>query len=122
MVDRVAAERTQPMESVIHVAGLRMRYGNTVVLDGLEFSVRRGEVLVLLGTNGAGKTSTIEILEGFRARSGGHVDVLGADPELGDESWRARVGIVLQSSRDHAGWRVRELLHHMGGYYAAYTT
>ncbi len=99
-----------------------MRYGHTVVLDGADLTLRRGEVLVLLGPNGAGKTTTIEILEGFRGRSAGSVSVLGTDPAVGDEAWRARVGIVLQSWRDHAGWQVRSLLHHLGGYYAPYST
>jgi ABC-2 type transport system ATP-binding protein len=79
-------------------------------------------VLVLLGPNGAGKTTTIEILEGFRMRSAGRVQVLGTDPAHGDERWRARVGVVLQSWRDHAQWRVRELLAHLGSYYAGYAT
>ena len=107
---------------VVEVKGLRMRYGDAVVLDGVDFTMCRGEVLVLLGPNGAGKTTTIEILEGFRGRSGGSVSILGADPAFGDETWRARVGIVLQSWRDHSGWQVRELLHHLGGYFAPYAT
>src|SRR5580704_12362463 len=89
------------------VRDLRMRYGTTDVLDGIDFDIRTGEVVALLGPNGAGKTTTIEILEGFRARSAGRVSVLGA---------------VLQSWRDHAKWRVRELLHHLGTYYAGYAT
>ena len=97
-------------EAVIDVRGLRMRYGSVDVLRGVEFVARRGEVLVLLGPNGAGKTTTIEILEGFRMRSAGEVRVLGVDPARGDEAWRARVGVVLQSWRDHGKWRVRELL------------
>jgi ABC-2 type transport system ATP-binding protein len=109
-------------DAVVEVKGLQMRYGDTVVLDGVDFTLCRGEVLVLLGPNGAGKTTTIEILEGFRGRSGGSVSVLGADPALGDETWRAKVGIVLQSWRDHSGWQVRELLHHLGGYFAPYAT
>ena len=109
-------------DAVVEVKGLQMRYGDTVVLEGVDFTICRGEVLVLLGPNGAGKTTTIEILEGFRGRSGGSVSVLGGDPERGDETWRARVGIVLQSWRDHSGWQVRELLHHLGGYFAPYST
>jgi ABC-2 type transport system ATP-binding protein len=104
------------------VRDLRMRYGTTDVLNGIDFEIRTGEVVALLGPNGAGKTTTIEILEGFRARSAGQVRVLGTDPEHGDERWRARLGVVLQSWRDHAKWRVRELLHHLGGYYAGYGT
>jgi ABC-2 type transport system ATP-binding protein len=109
-------------EVVLDVQGLRMRYGTTDVLRDVSFQARQGEVLVLLGPNGAGKTTTIEILEGFRMRSAGRVEVLGTDPAQGDERWRARVGVVLQSWRDHAKWRVRELLAHLGSYYAGYST
>jgi ABC-2 type transport system ATP-binding protein len=109
-------------DAVVEVKRLRMRYGDTVVLDEVDFTICRGEVLVLLGPNGAGKTTTIEILEGFRGRSAGSVSILGADPAFGDEAWRAKVGIVLQSWRDHSGWHVRELLHHLGGYFAPYST
>jgi ABC-2 type transport system ATP-binding protein len=107
---------------VIDVRGLQMRYGSVDVLNGVEFAARRGEVLVLLGPNGAGKTTTIEILEGFRMRSAGEVSVLGIDPADGDERWRARLGVVLQSWRDHGRWKVRDLLHDLGRYYAPYST
>lgn len=99
-----------------------MRYGTTDVLSDVTFQARRGEVLALLGPNGAGKTTTIEILEGFRMRSAGRVEVLGTDPAHGSERWRARVGIVLQSWRDHSKWRVGELLAHLGSYYWCYST
>ncbi|MGW4242358.1 ABC transporter ATP-binding protein [Nocardia sp. NPDC004722] len=107
---------------VLEVEKLRMRYGTTDVLHDVSFQARRGEVLVLLGPNGAGKTTTIEILEGFRTRSAGEVSVLGIDPAHGDEQWRARVGVVLQSWRDHGKWRVRELLTYLGSFYAPYGT
>ncbi|GAA0593437.1 ABC transporter ATP-binding protein [Kribbella sandramycini] len=97
-----------------------MRYGDTDVLHEVSFQARAGEVLALLGPNGAGKSTTIEILEGFRLRSAGRVEVLGVDPAGADERWRARIGIVLQSWRDHGNWRVRELLEHQGAYYAPY--
>jgi ABC-2 type transport system ATP-binding protein len=109
-------------DPVIEVHGLRMRYGTVDVLDGVDFSVRRGEVITLLGPNGAGKTTTIEILEGFRMRSAGEVSVLGVDPAHATEDWRARVGVVLQSWRDHARWTPRALLRHLGAYYEPYST
>jgi ABC-2 type transport system ATP-binding protein len=99
-----------------------MSYGTTNVLNGIDLEIRTGEVVALLGPNGAGKTTTIEILGGFRGRSAGDVTVLGHDPAHGGEAWRARLGIVLQSWRDHAKWRVRELLRHLGAYYARYST
>lgn len=113
---------TTNAEVVLDVAGLRMRYGSRDVLHDVTFQAHRGEVLALLGPNGAGKTSTIEILEGFRMRSAGRVSVLGTDPGHGGEAWRARMGIVLQSWRDHGKWRVRELLAYQGSYYAPYST
>jgi ABC-2 type transport system ATP-binding protein len=106
--------------AAIEVSELRMRYGSRDVLDGIGFVAYRGEVLALLGPNGAGKTTTIEILEGFRTRSGGDVRVLDVDPARAGEDWRARVGIVLQSWRDHGKWRVRELLQHLGRFYVPY--
>src|SRR3954449_4383723 len=109
-------------ERVLDVRDLRMRYGRTDVLNGVTFTARRGEVLALLGPNGAGKTTTIEILEGFRMRSAGQVSVLGVDPARGGEAWRARIGVVLQSWRDHGKWRVRDLLKHLGTYFAPYST
>lgn len=108
--------------TVLDVRDLRMRYGTTDVLKGVDFTARAGEVVALLGPNGAGKTTTIEILEGFRMRSAGEVAVLGVDPAHGDENWRARLGVVLQSWRDHGKWRVRELLAHLGSYYQPYST
>ena len=109
-------------DAVLEVRDLRMRYGTTDVLTGVDFVAHPGEVVALLGPNGAGKTTTIEILEGFRMRSAGEVAVLGVDPAHGDENWRARLGVVLQSWRDHGRWRVRELLAHLGLYYAPYST
>lgn len=94
-----------------------MAYGAVDILHGVDLDIHRGEVFALLGPNGAGKTTTIEILEGFRRRSGGEVSVLGVDPERGDDAWRARIGLVLQSWRDHRRWRVGELLRHFAMYY-----
>lgn len=116
------AARSQVSDAVIDVADLRMRYGDKDVLVGESFTVSRGEVVALLGPNGAGKTTTIEVLEGFRMRSSGEVSVLGVDPGHGDEAWRARLGIVLQSWRDHGKWRVKELLSHIAAYYVPYST
>ncbi|WP_212732753.1 ABC transporter ATP-binding protein [Streptomyces oceani] len=99
-----------------------MRYRSADVLHGVELRAERGEVLALLGPNGAGKTTTVEILEGFRKRSAGDVRVLGTDPTHGDQSWRARLGIVLQAWRDHGRWRVAELLEQLGRSYEPYST
>ncbi|TRY20323.1 ABC transporter ATP-binding protein [Tessaracoccus rhinocerotis] len=99
-----------------------MAYGPKLVLDGLTLEIPRGQVVALLGPNGAGKTTTVEILEGIRRPSGGRVQVLGSDPIRAGEAWKARVGIVLQSWRDHARWRVHELLEVIADYYVPFAT
>ncbi len=109
-------------DDVVQVRDLRMTYGTQEVLTGVDLDVHAGEVVCLLGPNGAGKTTTIEILEGFRVPSGGDVRVLGENPALAGDAWRARVGVVLQSWRDHARWTPRRLLEQLGGYFAPYAT
>ena len=106
----------------VRVRDLQMSYGSHAVLTGVDFDVRPGEVVCLLGPNGAGKTTTIEVLEGFRLPSAGSVEVLGVDPVTGDDAWRARIGVVLQSWRDHPRWTPRRLLGYLAGYYRPYST
>src|SRR5947207_3237704 len=62
---------------------------------------------------------TVEILEGYRKRDDGTVEVLGSDPQRTDRRWRERVGVVLQSSSLYPNLTVRESLDVFAGYYAA---
>src|SRR5918911_1552696 len=105
------------MASVVSVRGLRKSYGEFEALKGIDFELRAGEVFGLLGPNGAGKTTTIEILEGYRPRDGGEVEVLGADPATAGLDWRARIGVVLQSSAMYENLTVAESLDQFAGYY-----
>lgn len=103
--------------SVIEVEDLRKSYGGFTAVDGVTFDIRRGETFALLGPNGAGKSTTIEILEGYRHRTSGEVRVLGVDPQHGGLDWKARLGIVLQSTGEAGSFTVRELLTEFAGYY-----
>jgi ABC-2 type transport system ATP-binding protein len=82
----------------IEVRGLTKSYGDVQAVRGIDLEVGTGEVFALLGPNGAGKTTTVEIMEGFRDRSAGEVNVLGHDPAKGERAFKARIGIVLQST------------------------
>ncbi|TDD58738.1 ABC transporter ATP-binding protein [Kribbella antibiotica] len=104
-------------DKAVRVRGLVKRYPDKVAVAGVDLDINRGEVFALLGPNGAGKTTTVEILEGYRHADEGQIDVLGSDPARGDRQWRARIGIVAQSSRDEAELTVAELVHHFAGYY-----
>ena len=105
-------------ELVVRVDDLRKTYrGGVEALTGVTFDIARGETFALLGPNGAGKSTTIEILEGYRDRSGGDVAVLGTDPAHGGLDWKARLGIVLQSTGEAPSATVREQLRHFAGFY-----
>jgi len=106
-------------EPAIQVVGLRKTYGDNVAVAGLDLQVNRGECFALLGPNGAGKTTTVEILEGYRPRSDGKVSVLGVDPAHPTRAWRARVGIVLQSTGEFEALTVNEVVRHFASFYPA---
>ena len=111
--------RSCAVANAIEVSGLCKAYGPREVLHGLDLVVPEGEVFALLGPNGAGKTTTVEILEGYRRRDAGEVRVLGIDPEEADRAYRARIGIVLQSSAVYPTLKVREIVELFAGYYPA---
>jgi ABC-2 type transport system ATP-binding protein len=106
-----------PPENVVEVRDLRKTYGNFTAVDGISFDIHRGETFALLGPNGAGKSTTIEILEGYRDRTGGEARVLGTDPWRAGLDWKARIGIVLQSSGESGNVTVAEQLRHFASLY-----
>ncbi|MFB8089841.1 ABC transporter ATP-binding protein [Streptomyces sp. NPDC055992] len=84
-------------EYVIQAEDARRSYaGGFEAVSGVSFSVARGELFALLGTNGAGKTSTVELLEGLARPDGGTVRVLGHDPYAERIRVRPRIGVMLQ--------------------------
>lgn len=88
---------TDEHEHVIEVTDLRRVYGGGFeAVRGITFHVDRGEIFALLGTNGAGKTSTVEVLEGLTVPAGGRVRVLGRDPYTERAVVRPRTGVMLQ--------------------------
>jgi ABC-2 type transport system ATP-binding protein len=105
------------MTPAVTVKNLRKSYDGTEAVRDVSFEIQTGEVFGLLGPNGAGKTTTVEILEGYRHRDAGEVSVLGHDPERADESWRERIGIVLQSSAMYVNLTVHEHVSVFAGYY-----
>jgi ABC-2 type transport system ATP-binding protein len=106
-----------PPEHAVSVRELRKSYGSVDALNAVSFDIAHGETFALLGPNGAGKSTTIEILEGYRDRTGGTAEVLGVDPGKGGTAWKARLGIVLQSTGESGSATVREQLTHVAGFY-----
>ncbi len=92
--------------------------GRVVALDDLDLTVERGEVMGLLGRNGAGKTTAVELVAGLRAPDRGEVRVLGLDPRADRARVRGVLGVQLQAPRLHDALTVRELVHLHRSFYA----
>jgi ABC-2 type transport system ATP-binding protein len=80
MTDDPRAATTDAEELIVDVRGLVKRFGSTTALDGLDLSVRRGEVHGFLGPNGSGKSTTLRILLGLMRSNGGEARLFGRDP------------------------------------------
>ncbi|MEY2427974.1 MAG: iron complex transport system ATP-binding protein, partial [Verrucomicrobiota bacterium] len=87
-------------KSILEVSGLRIRRGQTIILDDITWRVRQGEHWVILGANGSGKTSLLSALTGYLTPTAGVISVLGR--RYGRTDWRElrkKIGLVSSSIR-----------------------
>jgi ABC-2 type transport system ATP-binding protein len=80
----------------IEISSVKKYYGEIKAVDGVSFTVNKGEIFSLLGPNGAGKTTLIEILEGLRKSDEGEVKVLGLDPWEKGYDLHKKIGVIPQ--------------------------
>jgi lipooligosaccharide transport system ATP-binding protein len=102
---------------LVHAQDLRKEYGAMTAVDGVTFSIRRGECFGLLGPNGAGKTTTIRMLYGFTPRTSGALELFGTTC---DGSWRAiksRIGVCQQDNTLDPDLTVAQNLNVFGRYF-----
>ncbi|MEU9837603.1 ATP-binding cassette domain-containing protein [Actinomadura sp. NPDC048032] len=85
-------------QTAIQVTGLRKAFGDTTVLDGIDFEVPRGTVYSLLGPNGAGKTTAVRILSTLLRADGGEASVAGRDLRRDPDGVRRAIGVTGQYS------------------------
>ncbi|HLV55692.1 MAG TPA: ABC transporter ATP-binding protein [Actinotalea caeni] len=99
---------------VITTTGVRRTYRGSgapyEAVRGVDLSIGQGELFALLGTNGAGKTSLLEVVEGLAPASAGEVRVFGKDPYADRAAVRARTGIMLQEAGFPADVRAGEMV------------
>ena len=98
------------MKKVIVADNVTRTYGKFTAVDGVSFHVAQGELVALLGSNGAGKTSLLEVLQGSTRSNGGRVQVFGLDPIADRAAVRRRSGIMLQEAGFAKDLTVRETL------------
>lgn len=95
---RAAPDRGPEADAAVEVEGLVKRFGSHEAVRELSFSLRRGEIFGLLGPNGSGKTTTINLISGLAAPTAGTVRVLGHDPRHDAAEVRRRLGVVPQET------------------------
>ena len=106
-----------PGAEVVSVEHLRVRYGETLAVDDISLSIRKGEIFGILGPNGAGKTTTVECIGGLRKPDKGSISVLGRDVRTDAAELRDRVGIQLQTSELPDKIYVGEVLELFASFY-----
>jgi ABC-2 type transport system ATP-binding protein len=94
---------------------VRKNYGMVEALRGLDLTIGPGELVALLGANGAGKTTAVRTLLGLSKPTSGEVRVFGGDPR--EPRSRTRIGALLQVARVPETLRVREHIHLFSSYY-----
>jgi ABC-2 type transport system ATP-binding protein len=95
---------------MIECHALRFAYRKFEAVKGVDLTVRRGEILALLGTNGAGKTTVVDLIRGLLVPSAGTVRVLGRDPCRERRSLAPLIGLVPQESGFASGLTAAETL------------
>ncbi|MGN1006438.1 MAG: ABC transporter ATP-binding protein [Aristaeellaceae bacterium] len=95
-------------ETSVRVRNLTKSFGSRRVVDDLSFDVRRGEVFALLGHNGAGKSTTIDLILGLKSPDGGSARILGMDAAKQRKQLFERVGVQLQNTRYQPSITVEE--------------
>ncbi|WP_369521501.1 ATP-binding cassette domain-containing protein, partial [Escherichia coli] len=94
--------------SLARLQQVQVRYRDHTALHGIDLQVRAGQVLALLGRNGAGKSTAISVLLGLRRVDAGQVELLGGDPQ--HRASRLGLGVMLQSTSLPAMLQVDELV------------
>jgi len=109
--------KTQNSKLAVEVSELFHNYGNRTALNGLTFSVPRGEIFGLLGPNGGGKTTTFRILSTLIRPQRGSVRIFGFDLATQPQEVRRRIGVVFQSPSLDKKLTAYENLMHQGHLY-----
>ena len=111
-----SAKKALP-EAMITATDLTKKYGDFVAVDGVNFTVRRGESFGLLGPNGAGKSTTMKMIAATSQRTGGDLVILGKDPNTQGPEIRAHLGVVPQQDNLDRELKVWENLMVYGRYF-----
>ena len=106
-------------EPSVSVRSLTKSFSGRTVVDELSFDVQKGEVFALLGHNGAGKSTTIDLILGLKTPDGGSAKILGMDAAKHRKQVFARLGVQLQNTQYQPSITVEEACIEYASLYAA---
>ncbi len=115
--DLKLARKSKDAEPMIIAKGLTKTYGDFKAVDGIDFTVTRGESFGLLGPNGAGKSTTMKMIASTSQRTSGELTILGKDPNKHGPEIRAHLGVVPQQDNLDRELKVWENLMIYGRYF-----
>ena len=102
---------------ILKVNNLKKHYGDVKAVDGISFSVKKGEIFGILGPNGAGKTTTLECIEGLQHHDEGDIEIFEKKMTVNDDFFKERMGIQLQESSLPPRMKVWEALDLFSSFY-----
>lgn len=105
------------LESIISIKDLRMNFGDKRVLNGINLEIQRGQIIGYIGTNGAGKSTTIKIMLGIIEGYTGQVKILGQDISNGSVEYKKKIGYVPELADIYENLTAFEYISFLGGVY-----
>lgn len=105
------------MENIIECNNLTHYYGKRLIYENLSFSVPKGRILGLLGKNGTGKTTTINILSGYLKPRSGQCSIFGQDIQTMHPSTRRNIGLLIEGHVQYQFMTIREIEKFYSAFY-----
>lgn len=96
-------------EAILKVENLSVKYKDVIAVNDVSFTVKKNEVIGIIGANGAGKTSLVEAIEGLRTPSSGKISILGLNPQEDRVSLYNQIGVQLQQTSYPEHAKVRDV-------------
>ena len=105
------------MKCAVEVTNLIVKYGSTIAVDDISFTIDKGEIIGIIGENGAGKTTIVECIAGINKNFKGNINVLGKDISKVKRSFYNQLSIQLQNSLFPDKLKVKEIMDLFSSFY-----